>query len=197
MPRPAVALLTSLLAVALLGCGPAASPTPTPTPTAPASGGLPLPTAGAVAELEALIPDRIAGLTIVKTSLTGTDMIASADADATSRKFVEDLGVGPAQIAIAIGFGFSADASAGVYFFVFRAQGAGHGRLISVFKAATDATRGTGYAWTTESMGGKQVDVAHDPDTDLPIYLYATDELLFEFAVNDPAAAAEVLASLP
>ena len=195
MRRFAGLLLVGLVGVALVGCSPAASVTPTPTP--PASSGLSLPSPGAVAELEALIPDTIAGVTISKTSLTGSDMIASNEADAASRKFIEELGVAPESVAVAIGFGFAADGSSGVYIFVFRAEGAGHDKLVSVFKSATDETRQTAYAWSSQSIGGKVVEVATDPATGLSIYLYATSDLLFEFSVKDPAAAADLIAALP
>jgi hypothetical protein len=199
MQRIAAILLVGLLGMALLGCGPAGSaqPTASPSPTPRSSYNGPLPSAGAVGDLEALIPDTIAGVTISKSSMTGTDLMASSAADGIPRKFLEDLAVPPADVAVAVGFGFAADGSSGVYIFVFRAQGAGHEKLTSVFKSATDSLRATPLTWTAQSLGGKQVEVAQDSGSGAAIYLYATDDLLFEFSVTDPVAAADLIASFP
>jgi hypothetical protein len=189
-------------AVLLLAACSSASPSATASPSAAAptavpqsSAAAPTPSAGVVAELEALIPDKIAGITMTKQSMKGSDLIASGSGDPAAAKFLQDLGVSPGSIAIAYGFGVSADASTGAAMFVFQATGAGKDKLVQVFKQSMDASRTTPLTWASQSVGGKDVQVA--TDSGQTTYLYATNDLLFMLSVNDPAAAAAVIASLP
>ncbi len=206
MLRIKSAALVGVAAMLLAACSSASSgsgsnqPTvePTATPVAQQSGDEPAPSKGVVAELEALIPDKIGDITMQKQSMKGSDLIASGTGDPAAEKFLQDLGVSPESIAIAYGFGLSADASNGAAMFVFRAQGAGKDKLLQVFKESNDAERDTPLVWESRSVGGKDVEVATDVEQgDQTIYLYATNDLLFELAVNDVDAATAVIASLP
>lgn len=198
------AALVGVAAIVLVACSsasPGASsssqPTaePTATPVAQSSANAPTPSAGVVADLEALIPNTIAGITMTKVSMTGSAMIASGTSDATTQKFLQELGVSPDKIAIAFGTGFSADSSTAAVMFAFQATGAGRDKLLQVFKESMDASRDTPMVWETKSIGGKDAQVA--TETGQSIYLYATNDVLFMLTVTDDSAAAAVIASLP
>jgi hypothetical protein len=188
----------------LVACGPATSSSSeqsgaasSAASEAPASSGDvagPSFTEGAVADLEALIPDTVGDLQMQKTSTKGDEFLTSSDSDPAVVKFVNDLGVQPSDISIAIGFGFSADASSSLGMFVFRASGADTNRLIAAFKEANDSDRETPLQWSNASVGGKQVETAVDADT--TYYLYAKGDVLF-FLSGDPASAEEAISGLP
>lgn len=201
MLRIKSAALVGVVAMLLAACSSASSgstaPTsePTATPAAQQSATGPLPSAGVVAELEALIPDTIGGITMLKQSMKGSDLAASGSGDAAAEKFIQDLGVSPDSIDIAFGYGVSADATNVAAMFVFRAQGAGKDKLLQVFKEANDAQLDTPMARESRSVGGKDVQVATGGGR--TVFLYATNDLLFELIVNDVDAATAVIASLP
>jgi hypothetical protein len=197
--------VTVVAGFVLVACGPAASSSSSVQSTAPSvaasqapasSGGGVAPsfTAGAVADLEALIPDKVGTLTMNKTSTQGDKFLTSSGSDPAVVKFVNDLGVKPSDISIAIGFGFSADASSSLGMFVFRASGADTNRLIAAFKVANDSGRQTPLKWTSTTLGGKQVETAVDGDT--TYYLYAKGDVLF-FLSGDPASTEEAISGLP
>jgi hypothetical protein len=188
------AALVGVVAILLAACS-SASPGAGASQSPQQSQNLPTPSAGVVAELEALIPNTIAGITLQKLSMKGSDLLASGTGDPAAQKFLQDLGVSPDSIAIAYGYGVSADATTGAYMFVFQATGAGKDKLLQVFKDSQGAQSTTPLVWETKSVGGKDVQVV--TTTGQTIYLYATNDLLFMLAVNDPAAAAAVIASLP
>jgi len=197
----------ALVAIVLIlaACGPAASDSGEPSAegsaqeSAPASepqssdgGPLPSFSAGLVAELEAYIPDTVAGLTMQKQSMRGNDYLLQGD-DPTTVKFLEDLGVSPSDVSLAFGFGFSEDAS--VIMFVFRAAGADSGRLVAAFKESTDASAASPMQWSDANVGGKQVEVAGDgADT---TYLYTKGDILFFLSASDPAVAEDLIRGLP
>jgi hypothetical protein len=197
---------TAVVGLALVACGPAASssggePSSQASQAAPSqaessSGGGVQPsfTEGAVADLEALIPDTVGGMQMQKTSTKGDEFINSSDSDPAVAKFIEDLGVSPGDISLAIGFGFSADASKSLGMFVFRAQGADTNRLVAAFKEANDADRDAPLTWSSASVGGKQVETAVEGDS--TYYLYAKNDILF-YLSGDAASAEEAISGLP
>ena len=196
---------TAVVGLALVACGPAAS-SGSGEPSSEASqaaasqaqasgdGVQPSFTEGAVADLEALIPDTVGGMTMQKTSTKGDEFIASSDSDPAVAKFIEDLGVSPSDISIAFGIGFAADASSSLGMFVFRASGADTNRLIAAFKEANDADRGTPLTWSNATIGGKQVEKSVDGET--IFYLYAKNDVLF-YITGDPDSAEEAISGLP
>ena len=197
--------VTTVAGLALVACSSAASTSSSqpssaasaaPSEAQASSGGGVLPsfTAGAVEDLEALIPDTVGDLAMQKSSTRGDEFLTSADADPAVAKFVSDLGVKPSDISIAIGFGFSADGSSSLGMFVFRASGADTNRLIAAFKTANDADRDTPLVWSNTTIGGKQVESAVDGDT--TYYLYAKGDVLF-FLSGDPASTEEAISGLP
>jgi hypothetical protein len=195
--------VTAVAGFVLVACGPAASSSSgtSSEPSVAASQGQasgdaagPSFTEGAVADLEALIPDTVGDLTMQKSSTKGDEFLTSSSSDPAVAKFVSDLGVSPSDISIAIGFGFSADASSSLGMFVFRASGADTDRLIAAFKEANDADRSAPLAWSSTTVGGKQVESAVDGET--TYYLYAKGDVLF-FLSGDPASTEEAISGLP
>jgi hypothetical protein len=190
--------------VILAACGPAASSNsgqPSSEASAAASeaessggGFLPSFTAGAVADLEALIPDTVGDLTMDKRSMDASEFKGSPDSDPATVKFLDDLGVSASDISIAVGFGFSTDASSNLVMFVFRAAGATTDQLISGFKTAIDSDRDTPLTWTTAEIGGKQVETSTDAGAS--VYLYAKDDVLV-FITGDAASTEEAIGGLP
>jgi hypothetical protein len=195
--------LTAVTGFVLVACGPAASSSSdqpghseAAASQAEASGNGVQPsfTAGAVADLEALIPDKVGEMTLSKESTKGDEFITSADSDPAVAKFIEDLGVSPGDISLAFGFGFSADASSSIALFVFRAAGADTDRLVSAFKTANDTERDAPLVWSDTTVGGKNVETASDGSQTL--YLYAKGDVLF-FISGDPASTEEAISELP
>lgn len=197
-----------LLAVAIAACGPASQspsdePTPSPSEAAPSaseSSDITLPSfsEGVVAELEALIPDEIGGVTMQRASMRGDQFLTSGQVDDTTAKFLADLGVAPEDVSMAFGFGFNADFTSGAAMFVFRAEGSSEDRLLAVFKESMDTDRETPLEWTTVTVAGHQVESATDATADdQAMFLYAKGDLLFFISTTDPAAAEEVIAGLP
>jgi hypothetical protein len=195
--------VTAVAGLALVACGSSASsssPSPSPTPSqaapsqASSGGAVASFTAGAVADLEALIPDKVGNLTLTKQSMAGSQFLTSGQPDPATVKFLQDLGVSPSDISMAIGFGFSTDGASNLAMIVIRAAGADTDRLISVFKAADDQSRDTPLTWNTTTLAGKQLQVAVDGST--TIYLYAKGDILF-FISGDQASTQEAIGGLP
>ena len=203
--RTTVAL--GAIVVVLAACGPAASSN-SGEPSAEASsaasvaasepqasvGGV-LPSSGAVPELEALIPSTIGEITMTKSSMRGDVFLTEADADPDVAKFLEDLGVPPSDVGIAYGFGYTPDFSSTAYMFVIRAEGADSGRLTSAFKTAFDTGRDEPLAWSSTSIGGKQVESAVDSEDS--IFLYVKGDTLFYVGSSDTAISEQIIQGLP
>lgn len=197
--------VTAIAGFVLVACGPAASGSESSSGqasqaesrAAQASGGGILPSfaEGAVAELEALIPDTVGGVTMSKTSTQGNDYLVSSGADPAIVQFLQDLGVSPSDVSMAVGTGFSADSSTGVVILVFRAAGADSARLVSAFKAATDADSSSPLAWSSTTLGGKQVEQADNGGQ--TTYLYVKGDVLFFISATDTTFAEEILSGLP
>jgi len=192
--------------IILAACGPAASESSEESAAAsieasieasaaaseaqPSEGGT-LPSEGVVADLEALIPDTVGGLTMQKLSMRGSEFLLGEDPDPATVTFLEDLGVSPSDVSVA--FGFSQDGS--VVMVLFRAEGADSGQLLSGFKQASGASAESPMEWSSATVAGKQVEVANDGAS--TTYLYAMDDILVFLATADSAAAEEVLGGLP
>jgi hypothetical protein len=151
--------------------------------------------AGVVAELEALIPDKVGDITMQKSSYRGNDYLVSSNADPETVKFLNDVGVSPSDIAIAIGFGFNADYSSGASVIVIRASGADSNKLVTAFKNNMQANASSPIEWTSTSLGGKQVESSGG--TDQTSYLYAHGDTVFIVGANDAAVAGQILSGLP
>lgn len=200
MNRFRTIVLTAIAGLALVACGSAASGSAQPSQEqsqgAQASGGGAGPsfTAGAVSELENLIPGTAGGVTLTKASMRGNDYLVSSDADPQTVAFLQDLGVSPSDVSMAYGIGFSTDLSSGVAMFIFRAAGADSNRLLAAFKTANDSETESPLQWSSATVGGKSVEVAESAGQST--YLYVKGDTLF-FIGSTPAIAEEILNDLP
>lgn len=206
--------ITAVAGVFLVACGPsssgstapssggAASQPPASQAAQASSGGGPGPsfTAGAVADLEALIPDTIGGVTMQKQSMQGNQYLVGPNADPTTVKFLQDLGVSPTDVSMAVGFGFApppsgSDNSVGVIMFVIRARGADGNKLVTVFKQAALASDQSPVEWSNANVAGKSVQTASEGGQ--LVYLYVKDDVLFFIGVSDETLAQTILSGLP
>jgi hypothetical protein len=206
--RTRVALATICLGLLVAACGDSASSSTasqasasatqaSTQPTAAGSSGLALPSLPSSAkDLEALIPDEIGGITLLKFSMQGDEFVSSGGATDETQQFLEGLGVATDDVAVAAGIGSSTDTGA-IVVFVFRADGAGTDRLLTVFKQALDSDRDAALEWEAVSVGGKQVQRANDSEQEGMVYLYAQGDVLFYLAANREEDAAEALEALP
>lgn len=176
-----------------------ASPSPTAQPSAAGSSGLAVPSLPSSAkDLEALIPDEIGGISLTKFSMQGNEFVNSGSSTEETQKFLEGLGVSTDKVAVAAGYGVATDSGDALAVFVFRAEGAGTERLLTLFKEATDADRQAPLDWKTATVGGKQVERAIDPEQDNQVvYLYASGDVLFFLASTKEENAADALEALP
>lgn len=194
--------VTAVAGFVLVACGPAATNSGEPSSAAsaaseaPAASGLaagPSFTEGAVADLEALIPDKVGTVTLSKMSMAGSAYLATQDDPATT-KFIQDLGVSPSDISIAVGSGSSADGSSRLVIIAFQAAGASTDRLVSGFIEATNADAEAPLEWTSTEVGGKQVETASDSTS--TTYLYAKNDVLF-WVGGDAVSTREAVSGLP
>lgn len=205
MNRFSTIAITAIAGFVLVACGPSASgstaashaASQAASQAAQASQGAAGPsfTAGAVADLEALIPSTIGGLTMTKSSSKGNDYLSSSDKTPEMVKFLQDTGVSPSDVSIAIGSGYSADVSSSVFMFVIRAKGADSGRLMSAFKNASNTAGATPVEWASANVGGKSVETAGSNGA--TTYLYVKGDVLFWITTTTPALANEVIGGLP
>jgi hypothetical protein len=193
----------TILGILIAACGSSGSgspsPTATPTPVAQASAGGPGPsfTQGAVADLEAIIPDKVGDLTMQKQSMKGSQFLTSTTSSPEAVKFIQDLGVSPNDISIAIGSGYTADYSSTVFAFVIRASGADSGKLVSVFKTASAAGDASPLQWASATVAGKSVETAGSSDTGGANYLYVKGDVLIWMIATTPTLAEQFIGQLP
>jgi ABC-type glycerol-3-phosphate transport system substrate-binding protein len=197
--RTRVALATICVGLLVAACGGGASSNSasrvSATPTATQSSIQPsLPSSAK--DLEAFVPDKVGGITLQKFSMQGDEFVSSGGATEETQQFLEGLGVDTDDVAVAAGFGSSTDTGALVVF-VFRAEGAGTDRLLTVFKQALDSDRDVPLQWQDANVGGKQVERATDAEQEGQVYLYANGDILFYLAATREEDVAEVLEALP
>lgn len=194
----------TLLVVVLAACSsssgssPTPSPSPTPVPTqvaAASNSALPsLNLPSNAKELEALLPDTLGGIKLVKASYKGSDFLNSANSNEEFKTWLNSVGKSLDDVSAA--FGFAASGTSGSAIFAFRVNGVDNSKLIDAFKASESSTSST-MTWTSANVGGKNVQKSTDPSTNTAIYLYGTADLLFFVTTNDPAVAQEALSHLP
>lgn len=200
------AALTAL-GILIAACGPAASGSNTQSGAAgasqaasgaaQASGGDVGPsfTEGAVADLEALIPDSVGGFTMTKSSSKGDDYLVAPGSSPELVQFLQDVGVSPSDVSIAIGSGYNADVTSSLFMFVIRAKGADSGNLVSAFKTASTTEGETPIPWASATVGGKQVEAAEANGGST--YLYVKGDVLFWITATPTTLAEEVIRGLP
>jgi len=197
--------LTVITGIALVACGPAAS---SGEPSSQASqaaasqaaassgdGVLPSLTEGAVADLEALIPNTVGDLTIKKESIQTSEFLTAPGSDPAAVKFVEDLGVSPSDISIATGSANSADFAKFLFVCVIRAQGADSDRLVSAFKTASSTDDASPLQWSSATVAGKSVETAGGAGG--ANYIYAKGDVLFWLIATDATLAEQFFAQVP
>lgn len=195
------ALLVMVLAACSSSSGgstpsPTATPTPVPTPSAAASSAAALPSLNLPSnakELEALLPDSLGGVKLVKASYKGSDFLNSANSSEEFKTWLTSVGKSLDDVSAA--FGFAASGTSGSAIFAFRVQGVDNGKLIDAFKTSEAQSNST-MSWTSANIGGKNVQKAQDSSTSSTVYLYGTADLLFFISTNDPAVAQEALSHL-
>jgi hypothetical protein len=198
--------VTAVAGLALVACGSASSSNsnePSSAPSAAASeaqassggGVLPSLTAGAVADLEALIPDTVGELTITKQSVQTSEFLTAPGSDPAAVKFVEDLGVSPSDISIATGTGSSADFSSFLFVFVIRAEGADSDTLVSAFKTASASSDSSPQQWASTTVAGKSVEISEGSGG--ANYIYAKGDVMFWLIATNATLAEQFFAQLP
>lgn len=210
LPRKCLNLGPLLLACILAACGSAGRTSPAPNPVvsaAPIPTLTPSPVAANVPDrgatpppgakdapapphdapdLEALIPDAIAGVSLTKTS-------SRADpGDGNMVELASRLGIQVADIAFAHATTTSDDFVAIIE--ATRVSGADAERLRDVMLEASAGSLTS--EPSDEVVGGKQV-VAVTNDLGYRFYLYASGDVLYTVSVLDASVAAQVLAALP
>jgi hypothetical protein len=199
--RAALAAILLLAFAAACGGG-STSPTPSPSPGATSSGasssqGADPSLPSDAADLEALIPDTVGGVTLQKLSMRGNEFANSGSASAEAEEFLRNLGVDTEDVSVAVGFGASQDGLSTVAMFIFKAEGADSGRLLDTFKAAMDAEQDQPLEWETATVGGKQVEQATAPTNNGQVNIYVSGDTLYFVATAHEEDAVEILGGLP
>jgi hypothetical protein len=194
--------LAAIAGLVLVACS-AATPTPEPeqsdepsqAPQQSQGGPEPSFSEGLVADLEALIPDTVSGMTMQKTSMRGNEYLLDPDGDPAMQNFLQQAGVSPTDISMAFGFGFSSDAATQAFMFVIRASGAESNALLAAFQEAMASDAESPLQWSSANVGGKQVQVAETGDGST--YVYVRNDVVFWIFASSSDVAAEMLSPLP
>jgi hypothetical protein len=162
--------------------------------TAPAaSGALPsfaIPSFNADKDLEALLPSTFGGATLQKLSMKGEQFLGqSSNADFT--KALTALGLTTADVSVAVAGDAAVDAA--VQFAAIRFAGADSGKLLQVFKAASQAS---GDLVASVNLGGKDVIKTKDSSGSFS-YFYVRNDVVLGVTTKDDGTAAKALAVLP
>jgi len=158
--------------------------------TAPAaSGAIPsfaIPSFTTDKALEALLPSTFGGATLQKLSFSGADFL---DQDPTSdfNKAVTALGLKATDVSMAVA------ADAANQFVAIRFAGADSGKLLDVFKTASQAS---GDLISSVNIGGKDV-IKTKSSSGTFSYFYVRNDVILGVTVKDDTAAAAALAVLP
>ncbi len=206
MNRFRTVAITALAGLVLVACGSSSSASPSQAGAASqaaqksqAAQGSGAPAAsfgaGVVAELEALIPDKVGTTTMTKSSFRGNDYLIAPGADPQTIKFLNDVGVSPSDIAMAIGSGFDQASASAVFVFIVRAKGGDSNKLLTAFEGAMNANASSPLQWTNATVGGKQVQSA--PGGTGNTYVYAKGDTVFWVIATKEADAVTVLGGLP
>ncbi|MEO8272710.1 MAG: hypothetical protein ABI620_01420 [Chloroflexota bacterium] len=181
--RPLAALAT--LAIILAACGGGAAstapatqaatlaPATTPLATQPATTGGPsldpLASFHGAQDLEALLPDDIAGVPMIKASISGEDYMSSLGGNEELANALTALNKTPADLKVAFG-------SAGTgTIFAFQVNGVPGAQILSaLFAAQTE-----GSTVTDITLGGKAVKKVIASGETTPSYIYATQDVVF------------------
>jgi hypothetical protein len=141
-------------------------------------------------DLEALLPSTYGGATLTKFSMKGAQFLGQ-DPTSDSNKIVTALGLNGSDVSAAV----AADAAGklDVRFGAIRFAGADSGKLLEVFKAASQAS---GELIGSVNLGGKDVIKTKDSSGSFS-YLYVRNDVVLGVTTKDDATAAKALAVLP
>lgn len=148
--------------------------------------------------LEDVLPDKLAGQTLQKLSMTGKDFLDSGTTGQQDFKdFLQRVGAQPDDISVAFAFSMSEQAPASI--FAFQVKGADESKLASEFKAAIEKDSETKLVWNNETVGGKSVMSTTDPQNadQGKIYVYPKGDIIFFVMTPDASAADEAFSQLP
>ncbi len=221
MYRLRVIGFAGMLAVIVAACsgGPVSSPSPsaTPLPTASPSesaaatqSGVALPSftlPNNAPELEALLPDEIGGVKMLKSSYNYQDFI-SKDAQNNQEfiAFLNHLGAQPSDVSVATATpdpkdpGVAADPTKLTFLFAFRVKGADSTKLQDEMKTAMASGSSSTVTWAAQTVGGKQVQAGQtisDSEVNETTYLYTVADIVFAVVSTSPDSAADALSKLP
>ncbi len=203
MSRLSSVSLLVLLAMVLAACGEAASspsptatpqPTPTPVPTPTGTDGSPAASPGDDVnqdpDLEARLPDQIGDIPLQKFSVAGSEFLEQSDDE--FRDFLARLNADPEDISVAVAVSMSQEVQLGI--FAFRVGGADEDRLVEEFQRSIEEDAESGVTWEERNLGGRDVQVATDPDApEQRIYLWADGDTIFFVTSPDEALAEEAI----
>lgn len=188
-----VAVLVAALAAGCEGTPTSLSPSPANPPTA-----TPLATRPSMdPELEAMLPDRVGQLAIVKSSLAGLEF--SESANPAFGQFLRDIGVSGSSVSVASGIADSGgEPPSSVFLLAIRVRGASEEQIVSTFRRALEQDATRPYSVTAQTVSGKEVLLAVAQGTDdPPAYFYARGEVMLFVAASSQAIAEEAIALLP
>jgi hypothetical protein len=175
-----------------MGCGddeaaPTVAPPPAPAATEPA------PVSHAAPDLEALLPDEVAGVALEKGSATGAAVFGGNEFSEAMTAFLASRGKEPGDLR----FANARDpaGTAGVEAGVFEVEGVGAPALRdAIVEASRPAAPGA--AVSSATVGGKPV-TALEYASGSTLYLYAAGDRVFYAGSTDEELAGEVLAGFP
>jgi hypothetical protein len=194
--RPLVAVL-AVAALAAAACAPTTTSVPSPSvaPPTPVVSAAPTGSASRHADpaLEALLPDRLGGVTLVRESQRGTDLQRQSDA---LDEMLGDLGKTRPDFTLASAYSPAGQVEAQVG--AWRVAGAPTDRLLPAFVQAVRASSTTALTVTEVSLAGRTVTQVGAPGqlTQGPLYAFARDDLVLFVQTPDPKLAAEALTAL-
>jgi hypothetical protein len=181
-----VVLAAGLLVAACGSGGPQSTPSQ-PAPTAPVGGSIQVPTFdlgtfappsfvipsfGSDEELEALLPDTIGGIAVVKTSMTGSG-IMNLPGGAALEEQLGELGATVDDVSVAIGT--SGDISSPILVLAYRIEGVSAEQIFAGLEAAMQAGQG-GEVTQTTVAGRPVTQVVSGSET---TYIYLAGDTVF------------------
>lgn len=141
-------------------------------------------------DLEALLPSTFGGATLTKISMR-SELFLGQDPTSDLNKAVSALGLNASNVSGA--FATDTAGKLDVQFAAIRFAGADSGKLLEVFKAASQAS---GDLVGSVNLGGKDVIKTKDSSGSFS-YFYVRNDVVLGVTAKDDAAAATALAVLP
>jgi hypothetical protein len=191
-----IAVLALAVAACSTGSGGSAAPTETPTPT-PTVAASPSGSAAVISEapeLEALLPDTIAGEQTQKLSMKGDTLMAGGVVDSSFTDFLGRLDAEPSDVAVAFATAVNAESQA----FAYQVAGTQPGDLLREFQGSVAASDGgSDVTWEAATVGGKDVQRGTSSSNEKRIYLLPHGDTIFVVVTGDATIADEILAALP